>query len=49
VRRRNLDNHLSHRLRKRFGQNYRPEWFFYVFCEVREVGMGAEDDFADKR
>jgi len=38
---------LSHRPRKRFGQNCCPEWYFCVFCGVRELGMRAVDDFAD--
>ena len=44
---RKADNTLSHRPRKRFGQNCCPEWFFCDSCGVRKVGLVTVDNIAD--
>jgi len=36
---------LSHRPRKRFGQNCCPRWFFYENYGIHERELGAVDDF----
>ena len=41
------DNPLSHRPRKRCGQDCCPKWFFCVFRGVKGTQTRAVDDFAD--
>jgi hypothetical protein len=41
------DNPLSHRSGKRFRRDCCPEWFFYGFQGVREVGIMAVNDYSD--